>query len=330
MSRGVSQDNMSEAFSATYIELAPMSTYPLNPADDCRDRNIFSNPPTCTSQRFLLSFLRNFLATNTSNYSTNVWFWEIRQRGPPPEDLMANTGDIYLDTSTVPLDVYQKTTTGWTLCWSELPGLNKKEFSKLPHPCFKNYFLWTAQNIESEISLSYITLENLNCRGGTEIDQQFCLLEDLKTFYPSITTAETLIARRDAALHAKNGSSLSPIVPGVGNGSDSMSMEEDLFDEDDDLDTDETNSNVPDDDFVDNMVVEDSGRKFTMLGSPSLAAEGSVHYESISPVQGSGSCSSTSYSLGLESESISSIILQLTRAIDKERKQHATETDKCE
>jgi hypothetical protein len=78
-----------------------MSTYPLNPANDW---NVVLKPHTFTSQRFLQPRFRSFF----SDQHQQLFYYQIRQRGPP-EDLIANTSDIYLDTSTVSVDVYQKT-----------------------------------------------------------------------------------------------------------------------------------------------------------------------------------------------------------------------------
>jgi hypothetical protein len=75
----------------------------------------------------------------------------------------------------------------------------------------------------------------------------------------------------------------------------------------------ETKSNVPDNNFVDNMDFEDLGRKSTMLSSPSFKSLNDLFATS-----GSGLWVLFVHVL-LESESIYAILLRLTRAIDKER-----------
>ena len=50
-----------------------------------------------------------FFSYYNSHY---IDFWEIRERLPPSDDIIAHVGDIYLDTSTNPVGVYQNTSTG--------------------------------------------------------------------------------------------------------------------------------------------------------------------------------------------------------------------------
>lgn len=158
--------------------------------------------------------------------------WEIRDRGPPSDDINASVGDIYVDKSTVPVGVYQNTSTGWTSCWSEHP----REFIKIPHPRLKNRFLWTTEssyNLETRITLSYITSDELKSRGGTEKDKQVYLLQDLKTLFSPITTVKTLAAvqaEKDAWLDSSSSSSTTDTESDL----DGMSVEEDLCNDGDD------------------------------------------------------------------------------------------------
>ena len=205
-------------------------------------------PRSLKGTRLLSAIIRTFTVfketawtPQPANPSTTVSFWDIRHLGPPSDDIVAHVGDIYLDISTIPVGVYQNTSTEWTSCWSELPN-SKKKFLKLPHPHFKDVFLWTTKNGYSQnILLSYITQAELDfSRGGTEKDKQACILEDLDTFRP-ITTAQMLVARRadrrqarkDARLNYLDSSSKSSTMD-TENGSDTMNVEEGLCDKGDD------------------------------------------------------------------------------------------------
>lgn len=216
--------------------------------DDC---TLSSVGPRSKNNRILSpSITRYFVvprATGGHNYippNTSVSFWEIRQRVPPSDDIIAHAGDTYLDISTDPVGVYQNTSTGWISCWSESATSSKKEFIKLPHPRFKDRFLWTTKSsCNEDIWISYITQEELNStRGGTEEDKQDCLLKDIDTFRP-ITTAHMLVARRNSKANSQdtsldsldsNSSSLT-----IGNDSDSMYVEEERDNGDGDGDEDE-------------------------------------------------------------------------------------------
>ena len=205
--------------------------------------------PTSKSN-FALSLLSRYFYAFEEGASRNfpfsktaIWYWEIRQLGPPSDDITANPSDILLDISTDPVGVYQKTSTGWTSCWSQ-PPRSKKEFLKLPHTRVKDHFLWsTKPSYSAEKMMSYITQEELDFRGGTDKDKQDFLLEDLKTFQP-ITTAKTIIARRDSKVVLQTGkdarlnclvSSSSSSTIDAGYDSDDLIVysDEDLCDDDD-------------------------------------------------------------------------------------------------
>ena len=129
----------------------------------------------------------DFIPLTITPGSSRLWFWEIRQCGPPSEDIIAHAGDIYLDMSTVPIDVYQNASTGWTLCWSEPSCVLNRIFLKLPHPYYKDRFLWTTETTsKGEILLSYISLEELNSRCEIEEIKQAYLLRDFIDFSPII------------------------------------------------------------------------------------------------------------------------------------------------
>ena len=304
---------MSKAFSNSCHLTMSSST---SSTDDCTNRNFASNPPTTCSEStsnglfsILLPRLRSFLANGV-----NAWFWEIRQHSPPPEDLRnIHAGDIYLDLSTVPIGVYQRNATGWTSCWFE-PQASKKFFRRLPHPRFKDRFLWTTQcAFSNEIALSYITVEELNSRGGTETDKQVCLLEDIKIFRPSITTAETLIARREEALHFQTGNSASSSMEDIENETDGI--KEDLYD-------------LEDDDWDSRTADTDRGEPI----QPDLKSTASILKSIVT-----GLCcvkedlesylSSSKFYPEHESESVDTILSRLIQAIDKERQQHLAESD---
>ena len=350
------------------------------------------NPPPPTSKRNFLLLLsaRSFVVYKNETHertgksgvryyypiASTVWFWEIRQCGPPSDDIIAHAGDIYLDISTVPVGVYQNTSAGWTSCWSEPPinPLLKNKFLKLPHPNFKDRFLWTTKpNLNSSTSkggilLSYISPEELNSRGGTEEDKQLYLLLDLRTFNPSITTAETLVARREAALQAGKGSWLdildstsSSLTRDTGNDSDSdMYVEKkDLIDDEEDDEDDEDDEEDEEDDYTDKTILSASTNhsvdkleaiENTSCGGIADIAEVAqsilkevkkissatlpvVKYPASGNVYSGDSSTSPSSSNPppkLESDSIQLLLSRLTAAIERERKEHLTEIDNCD
>ena len=209
------------------------------------------------------SLMRNFAVFKRSEMTWGYFpttFFEIRQRVPPSDDIIAHVGDIFLDISTNPISVYQNTSTGWTSCWSVTPtstGSSKKEFLKLPHPHFKDRFLWSAKALDNEEKiLSYITQEELDSRGGTEEQKQDFLREDLKAFLP-ITTAKTFVARRNSKADPRDtcldslDSSSSSLTMDAGNDSDTMYVEKDLCDDDDSGDSDSDDSDDGDGDDED-------------------------------------------------------------------------------
>ena len=54
--------------------------------------------PTCKSGRIIEPIFRLFLVSEEGARDTTVtyeFFWEIRERGPPSDDVVANAGDTY-------------------------------------------------------------------------------------------------------------------------------------------------------------------------------------------------------------------------------------------
>ena len=205
--------------------------------------------------------------------NTNINFWEIRRGFPPSDDIIAHVGDIYLDISTNPVGVYQNTSTEWVSCWSDSESTSsKKEFLKLQHPLYKDHFIWTTANNQSNpstgIILSYITQQELNSRGGTEKHKQVFLRKDLNTFR-SITTAETYVARKNSKAALQTGEdacldsldsldSSSSSTMDAGNDSDSMYVEKDMC-EDGDEDGDGDDDGDEDGDGDEDEVGDDDG-----------------------------------------------------------------------
>jgi hypothetical protein len=347
-------------------------------ADDCS--NTGSVPPRTKSSGKFLSpgpIIRNFYILKNEEgagelgpfplygYFSTVCFWEIRQHGPPSDNIIAHAGDIYLDISTAPIGVYQNTSTGWISCWSELtnpssktPSRKEFKFFKLPHPRFKSRFLWTTKTIfTGEVVLSYITHEELNRRGGTEEDKQVYLLLDLQTFYP-ITTAETFVARKDAALQVHvqvaaalqagkdtrleildSGSSSSAMDAGNESESDSMYVEEDLCDDEGNDSEDTEVESMPvsggDSAQVGNANEDSACCKIeiaelaqSILEEVEKISSASMNSSSVKhPVSGD---SSTPSSTSNPSESIRSLLSRLTAVTEKERKGYVTEINNCE
>lgn len=221
---------------------------------------------------------------------------------------------------------------------------SKKEFFKLPHPRFKNHFLWTTKkdyNVDWEILVPYITLEELNPRGGSEKDKQVYLLQDLEAINPPITTAKTLVARRKAAAWLDSSFTSSSPTTEAESDSDGMSVEEDLCEDGDDEGTDMTIlsaevENVSGSDSVD-RANEDSAWVEGIAPLTQSILKGVRKVTSDKPVTlveypvYSSTPPSTSYPPPeLEFDSIHSLLSRLTAAIEKERKEHFTEMNNSE
>lgn len=102
------------------LGLLTMSSYTGNCANNIPVRPTSKNQLLSPLVRYFKVFVNKERGGEfglSSSSSTSVWFWDIRERGPPSDDIVANAGDIYIDTLAVPIDVYQKnTSTGWTSC----------------------------------------------------------------------------------------------------------------------------------------------------------------------------------------------------------------------
>ncbi|KAF8813447.1 hypothetical protein BYT27DRAFT_7180987 [Phlegmacium glaucopus] len=127
-------------------------------------------------------------------YPQTIWFWEIRGRGRPPNDVQAHPGDIYIDMAASPIvNVFQKDVHGWTWWWDPSSTEMSKTFNVLLHPHIHDRALATLKGRGfagfRQIFLSYLSTSTIRQRGSTA-ERDLSCQSDLAAGFPTNTIVE--------------------------------------------------------------------------------------------------------------------------------------------
>ncbi|KAG6907056.1 hypothetical protein DXG01_010742 [Tephrocybe rancida] len=138
------------------------------------------------SQPDLSVHLRHFVTRGSPRYhfgtsypyepcdenSNRVLHYEFCGRGPPPDDIVAHPGDIYIDQD-FPMVLYFHNNEGWE-AWNERPGEDGITRSQVlaAHPIFDERFLWKSPSSDK---VSWFSIGTINKIIGLTPDHQFAL-----------------------------------------------------------------------------------------------------------------------------------------------------------